>query len=129
MRHAKRLLTSIDVDSPDPGMSISALLELECTDGHRVTLLDDRGWSSTGGSRDWAFTSLQDLTDTARTVVGPDEPRDGVSYEGEAAVHWGDLAAGARAAGVAVQGPELAGLPHDVHISEEILLRLRRAAR
>lgn len=107
---------------------MSALLELELTDGHRLPLLDNRGWSSSGGRLAWASTSLQDLTDTARTVVGPDEPRDGVSYEKEAAMHWDALAAGACAQGVRIEGRDLAALPHDVHLSQEVLARLNRAA-
>jgi len=80
VHEAKRLLTSIEIDEPastprdaDREMSVTALLELELTSGRRVTLLDGRGWSSSGPSNIWAYTSLKDLADTARTVVGPDE--------------------------------------------------------
>jgi len=136
VHEAKRLLTSIDVDEPagtpcdaDRQMSVSALLELELTSGRRVTLLDDRGWSSGGPSNIWAYTSLKDLVDTARTVVGPDEPPDGVSYEDAEQGYWAQLAANARAHGVRIQAGDLAALPHDVVISQEILVRVARAAR
>ena len=129
VHQARRLVTSIDVRGDDPGMSISALLELELTDGHRVTLLDDRGWYSSGGSSAWASSSLQRLADDARVVVDPDEPPGGVSHDDGAAMHWDHLAAGARAQGVLVDGPGLAALPHDVDISQEIRARVARAAR
>ncbi len=128
MHPVKRLLTSIDVNASDPGMSISALLVLELVDGHRVTLLNDRGWSSSGGSKVWASTSLHHLAHTARTVVGPDEPPEGVSYEQQAATHWDHLADKARAQGVHVRAEDLAALPHDVDISQEIKARVERAS-
>lgn len=129
VHQAKRLLTSIDVNGADSGMSISALLALELVDGHRVTLLDDRGWSSSGGSNAWASTSLQALAETARTVVGPDEPPKGASPEDQAALHWAHLAEKARAQGVRVEARDLAALPHDVDISQEIKARVAPTSR
>jgi len=133
---ATRLLTSIEIDEPantprdaDDEMSISAVLELELTSGRRVTLLDDRGWSSSGPSNIWAYTSLTDLADTARTVVGPDEPHDGVSYEDAQQGYWAQMAANARAQGVHIEAGDLAALPHDVDISRDIRGRVARAAR
>jgi len=133
---AKRLLTSIEVNAPagtprdtDRQMSVSALLELELTSGQRVTLLEGRGWASSGPSNIWAYTSLKDLADTARTVVGPDEPHDGLSYEDAAQGHWAQMAANARAHGVHIATGELAALPHDVNIGPEIQARVARAAR
>lgn len=136
MHEAKRLLTSIDIDEPagtprdaDREMSISALLELELASGRRVTLLDDRGWGSSGPSNIWARTSLEDLVDTARTVVGPDEPPDRVSYEEADARYWARMAAIAQAKGVRIEAGDLPALPHDVDISQEIRARVARAAR
>jgi hypothetical protein len=43
-------------------------------DGRRVLLLDDRGWSASGPPGIWAVTSVEEIVDMARTVVGPDEP-------------------------------------------------------
>ncbi len=136
MHQAKRLLTSIDVDEPagtprdvDREMSISALLELEFDSGLRVTLLDDRGWSSAGPSNIWAYTSLKDLADTARTVVGPDDPPDHVSKKEADASYWAQIAANAQAQGVRIEAGDLAALPHDVHINHEIRARVAHATR
>jgi len=133
---ATRLLTSIEIDEPattprdaDHEMSLSAVLELELASGRRVTLLDDRGWSSSGPSNIWAYTSLTDLADTARTVVGPDEPHDGEPDEDAEQGYWAQMAANARAQGVHIDPGDLAALPHDVDISRDIRARVARAAR
>ncbi len=134
MREARRLVTFIDIQAAagaelnaDRRMSISALHQLELVGGRRVTLLDDRGWSSSGPSGIWSYGSLEDLTKTAR-MVGPDEPPEDRSPEDEAAMHWAQLAAYAQAQGVHVEPGELAALPHDVEISPEIRARVGRAA-
>jgi hypothetical protein len=102
MSDARRLITSIDIDETagpefnnDHRLSISALHELELAGGRRLTLLDDRGWSASGPSGIWSYESVETLTQTARTVVGPDEPLEGRSYEEEAALHWAYRAGGA----------------------------------
>jgi len=130
-----RLVTSVDLDKTagpsfdtDDQMAVSALLELELDDGRRVVLLDDRGWSSHGRGV-WAHTTLEDLAETTRMVVGPDEPPDGVSYEEEAAMHWGELASRARSSGIDVDGSDLVALPHDVDISPEVRARVARGRR
>lgn len=134
MREGWRLVTSIDINeaagpefNPDRRMSISALHELELAGGRRVILLDDRGWSSSGPRDIWSYESLEGLTETARAVVGPDEPPEGRSYEDEAAMHWAHLAANARAQGVMIEAYELARLPHEVEVSLEIRARLTRS--
>lgn len=130
-----RLVTSVDLDraagprfDTDDQMAVSALLELELDDGRRVVLLDDRGWSSHGRGV-WAHASVEDLADTSRMVVGPDEPPEGVSYEEEAARHWDELAARARRSGIDVDGSGLVALPHDVDISPEVRARVARGRR
>ncbi|WP_208971325.1 hypothetical protein [Kineococcus rubinsiae] len=67
---------------------------------------------------------METLMQTARTVVGPDEPLEGRSYEEGAALHWAYLAGIAQAQGVPVEAGELASLPHDVDISSRIRARL-----
>lgn len=135
MHAARRLVISVDLaaaEGPqadtDQRMSVSALLELELVDGRRVVLLNDRGWAACG--RDiWAHIDLQDLAETSRMVVGPDEPPEGVSRQEEAAMHWAQLASRARANGVDVQGDDLAAMPHDVDISSELRERVARGQR
>ncbi|WP_369130448.1 hypothetical protein, partial [Modestobacter roseus] len=121
-----RLLTSAEVDDrAGAGVSVSTRLELELVDGSRVLLLDDRGWSSSGG---WDTVSVADADRTARMVVGPDEPFGGRSQEQVAAAHWDELARTARSLGVAVDGATLRLLPHDVALSPRLLARLGAGA-
>lgn len=72
-----RLLTFVEVDDTvaDPQqISLSARHEAVLSDGGRVLLLADRGWSASGPPDIWTETSVEEITDIARTVVGPDEP-------------------------------------------------------
>jgi len=93
MASVSRLVTFVDVADhvADPrrmSMSMSARHEAVLADGRRVLLLDDRGWSESGPPDIWAVTSVEAVADTARTVVGPDEPFGDHSYEDIAADHW-----------------------------------------
>jgi hypothetical protein len=140
-----RLVTLVDVrgEVTDPRqMSVSALHEAVLEDGRRVLLLDDRGWTSAaltaswgevpdGESRrdqldTWALTSVEDIEETARVVVGPDEPPDGYSQEEAETDHWAYLADVLRKQGVVVDALELKRLPHDVVLSERLLARIGR---
>jgi hypothetical protein len=124
-------------------MSVSVRLEAELVSGRRVLLLDDRGWStsvstyrSVEDSSDdmgpavmpdiWAMTTVADIVDTARIVVGPDEPSDGSTHEDVAASHWAYLAEELRQQGIVVEALELSRLPHDVVLSDALLARLGR---
>ncbi|MEU4575305.1 hypothetical protein [Nonomuraea sp. NPDC023979] len=122
MTAISRLVTSVEVDDQAAGtVSVSARLEAELADGTRVLLLDDRGW---GSSQRWAATSAADVRETARVVVGPDEPSGGRSQEDTEAGHWGSLQRIARQQGVVVDAATLRRLPHDVVLSREVLARL-----
>lgn len=132
---ALRLITSVEVADPatpataaDRSLCVDARHELELADGRRVTLLDDRGWSASGPAPIWSHTSLDDVTASARAVVGPDEPVDGASYQQAEADHWAYLAAHARDRGVAIAPDDLARLPHDVEVGPGIRERLATAA-
>jgi hypothetical protein len=143
MAAVTRLATLVDVrdDVADARqMSVSARHEAVLEDGRRVLLLDDRGWTSSalraswgevpdGESRrdqldTWAVTSVEDIEETARVVVGPDEPFDGRSQEEMEADHWAYLAGVLRQQGVVVDALELKRLPHDVVLSERLLARI-----
>jgi hypothetical protein len=145
MAAVTRLVTLVDVrdDVADPRqMSVSALHEAVLEDGRRVLLLDDRGWTSAaltaswgevpdGESRrdpldTWALTSVEDIEETARVVVGPDEPAEGRSQADAEADHWAYLADVLRQQGVVVDALELKQLPHDVVLSERLLARIGR---
>lgn len=139
-----RLVTLVDVrdDVPDAGwMSVSARHEAVLGDGRRVPLLDDRGWSASlkrcrvdegragDPTRDdvpdiWAVTSIADIEEEARAVVGPDEPFDGHSQEDMEADHWAYLAHILWQQGVPVDAEELKRLPHEVVLSERLLARV-----
>ena len=145
MAAVTRLVTLVDVrdDVADPRqMSVSALHEAVLEDGRRVLLLDDRGWTSAaltaswgevpdGESRrdqldTWAVTSVEDIEETARVVVGPDEPAEGRSQADAEADHWAHLADVLRQQGVGVDALELKRLPNDVVLSERLLARIGR---
>ncbi|MFF1408569.1 hypothetical protein ACFVX6_02030 [Streptomyces sp. NPDC058289] len=113
--------TDLHVDATNARqLSVSARLEAVLADGRSVVLLDDRGWSSSGPSGIRALTSAEDIEETARTVVGPDEPFDGMTQEQMAAGHWGYLAGVLGEQGVDVPAHELERLPHDVVLSERL---------
>jgi hypothetical protein len=124
--------------------SFSARHEAVLLDGRRVLLLDDRGWSWSSlitfqaGDRDsrreqhpdmWAMTSVEDIQQTARMVVGPDEPSDGFSQEDAEQGHWAYLSDVLRQHGVVGDASDLRRLPHDVVLSDRLLARVGRSAK
>jgi hypothetical protein len=140
-----RLVTLVDVQDEVAGanqMSVSALHEAVLEDGRRVLLLDDRGWTAAAlaaswgdlpedhSRRDqpdvWAVTTVEDIEETARAVVGPDEPPEGYSQEEAEAAHWAYLADVLRQQCVLVDASELKRLPHEVVLGERLLARLGR---
>ena len=128
-------LADVDADADARRLSVSARHQAVLDDGRRVPLLDDRGWSETlhgPGAEEiadiWAVTADQDIAETARVVVGPDEPFDGRSQDDMERDHWNTLAETLRAHGVVVDGGELKRLPHDVVLSKRLLARLSHRA-
>jgi len=93
-------------------------------DGGRVLLLADRGWSASGPPNIWAVTTVEEIADTARMIVGPDEPFDGHSQKDMEADHWASLAAVLRRQGIEADALELGRLPHDVVLGEQLLARI-----
>ena len=144
MAPVTRLVTLVDVNEENSDahqMSVSARHEAELADGRRVLLLDDRGWTSAAlraswgdevsdsESRPeqldtWALTSVDDIEETARVVVGPDEPFDTRSQEDMEADHWAYLAEVLRQQGVVADALELKRLPHDVVLSGRLQARI-----
>ena len=122
----------------DPGgdvdprrISVSARHEAVLEDGSRLLLLDDRGWTeelrgagAEGIDDLWAITPERDIVETARMVVGPDEPFGGRSQDDMAADHWNALAETLREQGVVLDAGELRQLPHDVELSDRLRARL-----
>jgi hypothetical protein len=112
--------------SPDdpPSMSLSALHLAVLQDGHRLTLLDDRGWSASGPPDIWRQTALSEVEETGRMVVGPDEPFGSRSRADMETDHWTDLATTLRQQGVLISAEELSRLPHDVELTGRLRTRL-----
>ncbi|HEX6443984.1 MAG TPA: hypothetical protein VF053_02770 [Streptosporangiales bacterium] len=135
MAEVERLVTVVEEDaSPGSDEAFTALLFAVLTDGSRILLLGDRGWAQTiiraASAPDVvepapSVLHRQDIEETARMVVGPDEPRPGVDAETEAAAHWRHLAGSLARHGVAVTGDELRALPHDVELSDALAARVR----
>lgn len=135
MSAVRRLVTVADLrERADPReMSVTARHEAELDDGRRVVLLDDRGWTSAlrGAGVDettdaWRTASEREIVETARTVVGPDEPFGGRTQDDMERDHWAWLAAKLAAAGVMVHPDDLRRLPHDVVLGDELRARLGR---
>jgi hypothetical protein len=112
-------------------ISVSARHEALLDDGSRLLLLDDRGWTeeARGAGADdiddlWALTLERDIAETARMVVGPDEPFRGRSQDEMEANHWNALAENLRGHGVVVDAGALRRLRHDVVLSDRLRARL-----
>jgi hypothetical protein len=102
-----------------------------------VALLDDRGWTTSlgefavgddpeaatsgqgqpAGSAVWSVEAVQE---TARVVVGPDEPPAGRSLEDMESDHWAHLGGVLSQHGVVVDA--VRRLPHDVVLSRLLTL-------
>jgi hypothetical protein len=133
MHRVVRLVTLADVreDVDARRISVSARHEAVLEDGRRFLLLDDRGWTeelrgagASGIDDLWALTSERDIAETARVVVGPDEPYGGRSQDDMETDHWNALAENLRGHGVVVDPSELRQLPHDVVLSDRLRGRL-----
>jgi hypothetical protein len=122
------LVTVVDVNGKATRrvFSVSARHELELVTGGRIPLLGDRGWGGSGPGSLWADTTVQEIEDTARVVVGPDEPLDGYSHEDMETDHWNELQRIALRQGVSVSAIELQRLPHEVELGPCLRDRLRR---
>jgi hypothetical protein len=122
-----RLVTFVEANEDvvdDRRMSLSARHEAVLVDGRRVLLLDDRGWTESGPPDIWATTSVEEIVETARVVVGPDEPFGGRSQEDMEADHWAYLSGILYRQGVVAEAGELRRLPHDVVLGNRLRTRL-----
>lgn len=141
MATVSRLRTFVDVaDGDDAGpearrMSVTARHQAVLTDGRRITLLDERGWSEelrvVGDQRTvvgirgiWAHETAAEIERTARAVVGPDEPFEGHTQDEMDASHWDFLAGVLRQQGIDVVAADLRALPHDVDLGDRVHARL-----
>jgi glutathione S-transferase len=147
MASVVRLVTFVDVDdaSDDDRQTLwSTRHEAVLADGRRVVLLDDRGWSerrsvirveglsksalaaSAKPQSRWASQTVEEIKQTARDVVGPDEPDRNHSRADMEASHWQALAEKLHKQDVDIEVAELEALPHDVELSDRVLARSQR---
>ncbi|UTT66245.1 hypothetical protein NMQ01_00565 [Janibacter sp. CX7] len=129
MRSLTRLVTVVELDDGANGprsMSVSALHLAVLDDGTRRILLDDRGWSAGGPDGLWERMTVEEIAETAVTVVGPDEPDEDLTPDDMAQAHWEYLAEHLRTQGVAARAAELSRLQHDVDLSQRLRARLGR---
>ncbi|MFP8943022.1 hypothetical protein ACLIYM_16515 [Streptomyces fenghuangensis] len=136
MTTVARFATHVELDDASDArrLSLTARFEAVLADGRTVTLLADRGWSSsvsgdgTNGTADLRqWLPAEDIETTARTVVGPDEPFGGRTHEQMAADHWASIADDLGQRGVEADARELASLPHDVVLGERLRAWLQGA--
>jgi hypothetical protein len=144
MPEVVRFVTVVDVGDGGADarhMSVSARHDAILADGRRIALLH-RGWGealrvaaepTARGDRApdhaldvWATTTVADVEETARVVVGPDEPPDGRTQDDVEAEHSAYLGELLREHGVETDARELERLPHDVVLSESLRVRLAR---
>ncbi|KRE38918.1 hypothetical protein ASG73_00675 [Janibacter sp. Soil728] len=114
-------------DDDPTRMSFVVLHLAVLDDGRRVTLLDDRGWGAAGSPDLWERTTVDEIADDARTVVGPDEAYGDHSQYDMADEHWARLATTLREHDVIISGTDLGLLPHDVELSQRLRARLGRS--
>jgi hypothetical protein len=150
MASVLRLVTAVDLcddhGSSAPTLSFSARLDAVLDDGRRIVLLDDRGWTSqvcvawdhepSPEEREraarlgpWFGQTVEEIEETARQVVGPDEAFGDLTQEDMAAAHWEALAGTLRAQGVEAEAAGLRALPHDVELGERVLARIEEPLR
>lgn len=123
MTDLRRLVTFVDVDDQvdDSTIQLHVRHEAELPDGSRLLLLCDRGWTISGPPDIWAYTSVDEIIETARVVVGPDEPFANWSPADMERHHWVALQKIAGQQGVTTDVAKLRSLPHDVVLSSRII--------
>lgn len=95
-------------ESPDGGTSCQVREFAVLSDGRKVPVLDDRGWTSTTSV---GIISLSHVVRNVYTVVLPDDAEEtGEHHE------WGRFVERLREAGVVVTGDQLRALPYHVTI-------------
>jgi hypothetical protein len=123
MRTVQRLLTFADLDDQDRnGCSVSVRHDVVLSDGCHVTLLDDRGWSSSQAADG---TAIEQVTHNARMVVGPDEPAADKTRADAEADQWATLQRKLEDAGISTDSVDLKTLPHEVQLSDRLRGRLK----
>lgn len=118
-----RLVSFADSDNATTGetVEVSVRHEAELDNGKLVLLLDDRGWCSSGC---WSEVRQQEIEETVRVVVGPDEPYGEESVEEAITGHWAFIQEILTQQGIEVRVSELREMVHDVVLSNGLQDRL-----
>ncbi|MEV8143284.1 hypothetical protein [Specibacter sp. NPDC078709] len=107
------------------GVSVSVLLEAELANGRSLVVLDDRGWNS---NQPWDQARPEQIRETARTVVGPDEPYGEQTMADAVTAYWDYIRRILAEYGIESRSTELQAIPHEVVLSERVLERLKHRA-
>ncbi|SFT03491.1 hypothetical protein [Saccharopolyspora flava] len=124
MARPVRFITFVDIDDWNIGpgqIAMSARHDMELDDGGLILLLDDRGWA---GMATWSSQSPTVIRETARAVVGPDEPFGEWSREDMEAGHWKFVQRRCQEQGADISIAELERLPHEVVLSDRLVALL-----
>lgn len=111
-----------DLDSPRDDSGVGARTSFKVrefallSDGREVTLLDDRGWSTSARLDQIPLTQL--VRDVYNTVLPDDAEETGEEHE------WQRFKQRLQEAGVAVTLDELRALPYSVTLSDRLRRRL-----
>jgi hypothetical protein len=93
----------------------------DLSDGRRITLHDERGYSTSGPSDPWRYQTVESVEADVRTTVLPDDD-DGEEHP------WEWLVELLHAQGIDASTDELKRVPYRVELSERLLAKLRSAS-
>lgn len=109
----RRFVSIVEIDGVEAGRNagLSVLHQAQLDDGRLLVVLDDRGWST---NQKCSMATASEIRETARMVVGPDEPLHGRSQADAVRGYWLFIQDILARQDVAVPLDELQRLPHDV---------------
>ena len=121
-----QLVTFVDTDDAiidTRRISMSASHRALLDTGTWVVPINNRGWCHLGPKTLWAETTTDEILTTARAVVGPLTPLDGVLHPDLEYEHWAHLARILHAHGATTDPKDLPHLPHHVVLSDRLQKR------
>ncbi|MHA7178179.1 hypothetical protein ACX80D_16165 [Arthrobacter sp. Sr24] len=123
MTSVVRLVSVVDInEGSNPLMvSVSVTHMAELDNGQSLLLLDDRGWNS---NQPWTASDAAEIQETARTVVGPDEPYGDQTIDDAVAAYWDYIRRILAEEGIKTSSANLMTIKHDVVLSDSVLGRL-----
>lgn len=127
MPEVVRLLTLVETADACSCSQIALSVRQEAVldDGRHIEVIAGRGWSESGPTNIWTEVSVRHIMETARVVVGPDEPFGRRTNQEMATEHWKSLAALLQRQGISTEVRTLSLLPDEISLSPALLLRLQ----